>query len=299
MNAIEQRLQAVERALERSRRINQFLAVAVVAIVCIAATQNGQPAGQKPAANKNKPLAAPAPVATVRQRNVEAEQFVLLDGDGRGRVKMFVADEGPVIGMFDADGRKRLELSDEGGVASLRMFDGQEKAAVELKLPRVEPAQLELHGSTGMAMLKNSGLSLRDAEERQHVYLALTNGNFPVLGIGHVDNGPPPLEIVGGNGSASLMLHDADGFPVFTLTSHKDGGASLGLSDRARERTLQICADPQDAGDPSIALFAPARADGKGGTLPFVTLGFDDGMPSIRFVDREGVPSLTLPERKP
>ncbi len=299
MNTIELRLQAVEGALARSRRVNQVFGVVVVALVCLAVAQNDPPGGEKPAVAQQSPAAdgkpgdAPAEGAVARPRIVAAEQFVLLDADGRLRAKMLVTEAGPVIGLFDADGRKRLELSDAGGVASLRMFDDEQSPVVSLELPQRDPAQLDLRGSTGSTVVKSSGVFIRDADERQHLLLALINGNFPTLGVGHVENGPPTLEMTAGGGSSAITFHNRDGFPLLTMGAGKDG-ASLGMSRPDDEQSLRI-SNTRSPDSPAIQFFGRAR----GGTLPFLSLGFDDEhKPHMSIVGSDGVPIFTAPSGK-
>lgn len=299
MDTLEQRLQILERQFQRSRKFNRLLIFAVLAIACFAGAQGGpgkpQATSPKPSAlDEEAPTDVERPAARDRLRTIEADQFVLLDKLGRSRAKMAVTEDGPVLAMFDEDGKKRLELSQASLASGLRLFDSDESPVVSLQVHRDDPAALEIKSSQGSSFTKAAGLSVRDAADLQQVYLALINGNFPVLGIGGSQSGPPSVEIT----PRAFKLHDDNRKPLFSVSSAEDGRTFLNMMHPNHERTLQICTGPKDVDGPRIEFFAPAREDGSGGTLPYLQFGFDsEREPHVNIFSSDGRPTFTAPTK--
>lgn len=306
MDTLEQRLHVLEREVQRSRRVNLILILAVVAITFIAGAQRpapdqSNPTTRQPSQSQGDSAAdVGVPSRTDQSRIIEANQFVLLDRFGRSRATMAATDNGSVISMFDEEGKKRLELSQTSAASGLSLFDSDESPVASLQLPQNnESACLEIRSSQGSSSTKADGFSVHDAADHRRLTLALINGNFPMLGISQSgQNGPPSIEMTASEGSRSLKLHDDDGHPLFSVFSTDDGRTSLSMKHPDHERSLQISTGPKDSDGPAIAFFAPARKDGTGGMLPHLQLGLDGSLkPHIRIVDSDGRPVFAVPTK--
>ena len=203
MDTIEQRLQVLERDVQRSRRSSRTLLLIFVAFSCIAAAQGVTPQGSKSTTREQTPpmdASRPPEGNSARQdrlRTVEADQFVLLDRLGRSRLTMVVTDGGPAISMFDEKGQKRLELVQSDVSSGLRLSDSSESPVVSLEVPHdVSQAQLTIASPRGSSLTNADGFRVRDASNQGRLLLALLNGNFPVLGISQSgQNGPSSIEM--------------------------------------------------------------------------------------------------------
>ena len=302
MGTIHERLNALERRFERSRRANRILVLAVFATACLAGAQGSSPTASKSGGPKGAPPSrdesrAGRPAEDTR-RAIETHKLVLVDELGRPRATMKATGAGTTLTMLDEAGHKRLELSQVGAASGLRFFNSDESPVLSLQLPSdVEPACLEIVSTEGMARIKADGLHISDAAEHGRVYLSLLNGNFPVLGLSSAgQNGPPSVELAAPEGSRSLKLHDETGHPTFSLFAAEDGRTFLGMSHPSHERSLQIKSGPATVDGPAIEFFAPANDDGTGRLLPHLRLGLDnDRRPYIRIDDRDARPVFTAP----
>lgn len=302
MDALEQRLQVLERDFQRSRRNNRILIITVIAITCIAAAPQGASKPKQPKrlpSSDESPPDAGRPIGRDRLRTVEADQFVLLDRQGRSRATLLVTDDGPAIRMFDEVGKKRLELSHSRIASGLCLFDSNESPVVSLQLPsNVDPAHLEIRSPQGSSLMRADGFSVRDAANHGRLNLALLNGNYPTLGISQMgQNGPPSIEMTVGDGARHFKFHDIDGQPLFSVSSD-EGRTYLNMRHPDHERSLQISVGPKDVDGPLIAFFAQEREGGAGGLLPYLQLGFDHGhKPYVRIVDSDGREKFTAPTK--
>jgi hypothetical protein len=304
MKSLEQRLQFLERQVTRTRQVNRLLILSVVVVACVAGAQNRTPHGSGlPTQQQTQQLggdrtAAEHPSGANTRRTIEAEQFVLRDPQGRARASLDITDGGPTLSMFDERGKKRLELSQTNRTVGLRLLGPNESSVVLLQLPHgTKPGRLEIKSSQGSSLTKADGLFINDAAQHARLQLALLNGNFPLLGISESgQHGPPSIEMTVGKGSRSLKLHDVDGRPLFSLTSGNRGATFLSMTHPDHERSLQVSTGPRDADSPTIAYFAPARADGTGGSLPRLQLGLRrDGQPYVRSTNGDGRTTFSAP----
>ncbi len=304
MDTIEQRLQVLERDLQRSRRSSRTLLLLLVALSCIAAAQGVTPQASKPTTPEQAPpmdANRPPEGNSARQdrlRTVEADQFVLLDRLGRSRLTMVVTDGGPAISMFDEKGQKRLELVQSDVSSGLRLLDSSESPVVSLEVPHdVSQAQLTIASPRGSSLTNADGFRVRDASNQGRLLLALLNGNFPVLGISQSgQNGPSSIEMTAGEGTRAFKIHDKDGYALYSVFAADNGSTSVKMSHPDHERSLQISTGPPGVDGPSVAFLAPAKEDGTGGQLPFLRFGLhEDCQPYVRIVDRNGRSRFTAP----
>lgn len=294
MSTVDQRLLVLERELQRSRRVNRWLALGLVTIACFAGAIGNTPAAPAPptqSKNSSPPKESVpgerVPEGKDRMRTVEAHEFVLLDPLGRSRARMVSTADGPALTMFDEVGQKRLELSCTGGAAGLRIFDSEESAVVSLQLPKnSQRAQLEIHSPQGTSLFRASGVAISDSAENQRMEMVLINGNSPVIGINSAERSDiPSVEI----SSGGLKLYDDRGSPTFSVFTSEKGSTFVNLRHPAHERTLQISTGSKDHEGPEIAFFAPANKDGTGGLLPYLQLGLDgEHEPYVHHSDRDG-----------
>jgi len=304
MDAVDQRVQRLEREFQRSRRINRILIGALVVVGGVAGAwvpdQATPPVPQQSQSSDDPPERIEPRRGAERLRTVEADEFVLLDREGRSRAKMMVTDGGPELCMFDEDGQKRLELRQTQIGSGLRLFDANEVPVVALQLPQAaNRAHLEIKSPQGSSLTRASGYSVRDAAEHGRLHLSLLNGNYATLGISQEGQaGPSTIEMTATEGSRSLTLHNDQGNLLFSLFAADDGKTTLNMRHPEHERSLQISTGATDQDGPGIAFFAPANEDGSGGLLPFLQLGFDPGRrPFVRIVDRDGRPQFTAPTK--
>ena len=295
MATIDQRLHALERELYRSRQASRVLLLVVVAVGCIAGANGDRTDGSSP------PKSAPSPGASSadserlpnaeQERTVEAEKFVLLDPQGRTRVRIQVTDEGPAISMLDEEGQKRLELSQTPIASEIRIF-GSSEPMVSLRLNHSDNAgRLEFHEEQGSTRMNAAGFSISDASSQPRLYLSLLNGNFPVLGMRRSgQQGPPSVELTASDSIQGLKIHDQDGHPLLSAIAADRGAAFLSVRHPHHERSLQI-SNGTATGGPELAFVSPASEDGSGGLLPRLRLYLDEhGQGRFRIVDGDGQP---------
>jgi hypothetical protein len=289
MDTVEQRLQILEHDLSRSRRVNQVLGVAVLAVVCIAGAPSKMPVEVNPLQHLPSAAASRTPRVGVGARTMEAGQLILVDALGRPRIRMQVTDQGSAISMLDEKGRKRLELGETSTASGLCLFDS-DVPVVSLQFYQQGDPALEIKNGQGTARMKADGFTVHDASNEGRLNLSLFNGNYPVLGLSRSgQNGPPSIELTANEASGSVKLHDKLGHPLFSVAVTDDGKTFLNMGHPAHERLLQISADRAKTIGPAIEFFTPARKDGSGGLLPRLQLGVaEDHEPYIRMVGQDG-----------
>ncbi len=305
MDTIEQRLQVLERDLQRSRRSSRTLLLIFVAFSCIAAAQGVTPQGSKSTTPEQTPpmdASRPPEGNSARQdrlRTVEADQFVLLDRLGRSRLTMVVTDGGPAISMFDEKGQKRLELVQSDVSSGLRLSDSSESPVVSLEVPHdvSQVSQLTIASFRGSSLTNADGFHVRDASNQRRLLLALLNGNFPVLGISQSgQNGPFSIEMTAGEGLGLLRYMTRTGTLFIPCSRLTTGVLRSRRVPRSRAFTSDFPTGPPGVDGPSVAFLAPAKEDGTGGQLPFLRFGLhEDCQPYVRIVDRNGRSRFTAP----
>jgi hypothetical protein len=93
-------------------------------------------------------------------------------------------------------------------------------------------------------------------------------------------------------------MHDAGGYPLFSVSAAKNGTTCLNMDHPDHERSLQISAGAKESDGPVIAFFAPAKKDGTGGLLPALQFGLRmDRQPYIRIVNSDGSSLFTAPTK--
>ena len=222
---------------------------------------------------------------------------MLLDRQGRPRIRIGVSPDGPAISLLDEQGQERLQLTQSRAGSSIAMRDhGQPVAAMHLD-HQSGVGKLELRGSQGTSVLKPAGVSMHDASDQQRIHLSLINGTFPVLGLNRSDQvGSPSVELTASDSVHGLKIHDRSGRSLFSALAGEDGSASVNLRHARAERSLQISNGDGAPGGPSLAFFAPAKQDGSGGSLPRLQLGLREGGGGhIRIVGSDGRAQFTAP----
>jgi hypothetical protein len=308
METMEQRLQALEDHVRRTRRVDRALLLALGVVVGVAGAHSTTPSDST--STRSKPTLSSnglspddrLPPDRDRLRTVEADQFVLLDRLGHPRATLMVTGQGPAICMFDERGKKRLEFGQNSDGSGLRLLDPNESPVASLEaVPDGASAHLELRGPLGKSWTKAEGLTVQDRAGRVRLQLAMLNENFPVLGISDgSQHGPPSFEVVASNnGERALKIHDKDGHALFSVFVAENGTTCLGMRHPDHERSLQISTGPKDFDGPKIGFFGPANQDGTSGILPFLQLGFSpERQPWIRIVGNDGGALFTAPPEK-
>ena len=304
MNCLEQRLRVLERDFQRSRRANRLLVIAAVTVGCIASAQIATPqtstpkvSGKIPSSGIDRPDGASS-LGPARIRTIEAEQFVLLDQTGQSRLKMAIVDGGPAISLFDQNGQKRLEFGTTSSSTGIHLMDADESPMVSLHVPHDDSrAQLEFRSAQASSVTKATGFSVLDAAGQSRLQLALINGNFPMLGISQSgQQGPPSIEMVAGENSRSLKMHDEAGHLLFSVFTDDRDSTSMTMRHPDHDRSLQISTRTKEVDGPAIAFIAPAKEDGSGGQLPLLRIGLrNDHQPYIRIVDGDGRARFAAP----
>jgi len=160
-------------------------------------------------------------VATAaRQRKVEAEQFVMVDGDGTERATLQVTASGiAALAMYDGQGHSRAELRvAKDGRASVGLFDqkGLRRVVMAEDSSRAGFAINATNGtqlaSLSAAANNESSLTLYDPDTgRARAGLGLTTGGAPAL-VMFDENGRDRAELhVRKSGNPGLALADESG----------------------------------------------------------------------------------------
>ncbi len=307
MRDMEHRLQRLECELRRSRQANRLLLMGAVAVFSLAYAQGdtlhepqGDSAKQVPykdTIDADQSDAIPADPL----RTLQVGQLLISDRSGRTRIRLGVSESVPEICLLDEQGRKRMQLRQKETRSELQLLDAEEVPRVSLELPdRPAAAGLQIHSASGSASMKADGFSVRDAAGQTRLYLSLTNGNFPALGISQKNqNGSPSIEMTASDkGTRQLTFHDDTGFPLCSVVSSGNGTSTLQLRHPDHDRSLQISQGAIDGEGPTIACLVPANEDGTGGILPHLQLGLrNDATPFLRISNRDGSPAFSAPER--
>jgi hypothetical protein len=150
-----ERLERENRRLKRGTLIGLALAVSLIACLgMLGEAQTTQP--KVPAARAKKPAApvavapaAPAPAPFVMPKNIEAESFVLKDGNGRVRAELAMGGEGPSLKFRDQSGAALITLSlldSAQGGPLLLLSDAQHHASLSMSVASGQGSQLSLIG---------------------------------------------------------------------------------------------------------------------------------------------------------
>jgi hypothetical protein len=189
----EQRLDALERELGRTKRVNRLLLVVTGALVVAGVTGLTVTAQEK------------------RATTLRARAFVLEDDDGRPRGGLSVTEYGSALALFGLNGdvQATLSLSQEG--PSLTLFDANAKERVTLRASKDAPS-----------------LKLADSSGATRAALAVT-ADMPVLSL--LDAAGKTRATLGTSADRStLSLSDANGTARATLGTTADA-TTLGLHD--------------------------------------------------------------------
>jgi hypothetical protein len=158
----EERLETLEKQLARERRRNRWMLAGLLLSIGFwivgAATPISQSTGAVP-------------------REIRANSFVLVDGNGKTRAALALFDEGPSLVVYDGSGTVRagLGVSQEG--PSLTLLDETRRPRTELFVNSDGPALRLKDGNgkirLGLAQLKGGpSLGMFDEEARMRVALA-------------------------------------------------------------------------------------------------------------------------------
>jgi hypothetical protein len=115
--SIEQ-LENLQRRVERLERQNRLLRRLgwLTAVVLAVAIVSGQ-----------------AALPTAESRQLSAESFRLVDGDGKLRGEFALGDEGPLLRLLDAEGQPQVQLAVAGNRPALDLFEkGKRRASIEV-----------------------------------------------------------------------------------------------------------------------------------------------------------------------
>jgi hypothetical protein len=184
----EQRLDALERELGRTKRVNRWL-LAVICVIVVGALTGLTVAGQE--------RRVPA--------ELRARAFVLEDENGNTRVRLTTRKSGgAVLAMLDANGNPGafLEMRMDGSAALLSVMDA--------------------HGSVRVGVTLDNditGLSLHDASGPRVILTVDKNGPDLVL---HDANGTPRLGLSQDKDGSRLSLADANRTPRLRLSAEED-----------------------------------------------------------------------------
>ncbi len=170
----EERLENLERELGAAKRRFRWLLIVIVLAVCalaLAWTFRGT------AGTVQAPWAGTAPNV------IRANQFVVVDENGKAQATLRAGEVGPSLTLSDENGEVRATLSVCLGDPSLALLDANGNPRVILSLDN-----------------NGEGLALHDADGKPSASLFVDQDNGSVL-----------------------MLHDEKGFPRAMLAVAKDG----------------------------------------------------------------------------
>ncbi|MBI4464281.1 MAG: hypothetical protein HY647_06210 [Acidobacteria bacterium] len=206
LNDVLKRLEKLER---QNRRLKQIGAVALVVIAALVLM--GQAFPTRTVAAQSSP-----------QRTVEANEFILRDGDGK--VRAMLTSSG--LNLIDVDGNLRaaVGVTPVGPVLMLQAADQKTRAvlALELGVPILR-LYTDDKGGALIAMRPNGpNFTLFDANEQGRVVAAL------------------------GQDGATLSLHNADGKTRVGLADRTDASALILYSPNGEER-VKLIGEPDGA----------------------------------------------------
>jgi hypothetical protein len=170
------------RTLEKANRLTRVSLLLVIIIAVGVVLLQG----------KSSSVAAPEPAAS-KEKNIEAEKFILRDADGKQRAVLAVSEKGPSLSFFDENEKRRSSyaVSKEGSHLFMESPDGVHK--------------LELAVADTFSVL-----NMMDANTSR---VKLGIGRPPMLVLWD-EKGRPIFEIV--RDGRSLTLYDSEGKAVFS-----------------------------------------------------------------------------------
>jgi len=135
----DERLDALERELRRTKRVNRWL-LAVIGVIVIAGFTALTVTGQE------KRMAT----------ELRARAFILEDENGKRRaILSLFADGSPALSLYDANGKTRALLTmDTDGNPALGLFDANQKAGAMLNVFTDGGPALSLSDANGKARTK-------------------------------------------------------------------------------------------------------------------------------------------------
>jgi len=160
-----------------------------------------------------------AAAATRHAKTVEAERFVMVDGQGTPRAVMQVIGGDAVIAMYDASGADRTELRvNADGRAVLGFFDEAGRKRVAIGANAKGKAGVGIYGPNGK---QAAGLAVSPEGEVGLTLLDSNRGTARV-GLGVASNGAPALALFDQNGKDRGEFYvSADGTPGLALADPK------------------------------------------------------------------------------
>lgn len=138
--------QPLEIRIERLERQNQLFRRG--ALTCLIALVSIGLMGQTKRPRKAAPT--PAPAAPVVPDKIEAQSFILKDGNGKIRAELSMAGTGPTFKLLDESGTPLMTLSLNDGSPQgpmMRFSDPQHNAGVSLSVLEGMGSQLSLMGA--------------------------------------------------------------------------------------------------------------------------------------------------------
>lgn len=156
-----------------------------------------------------------AAAATRHAKTVEAERFVMVDGEGKPRVVMQVTGGDAVIAMYDGSGADRTELRvDAAGRAVLGFFDEAGRKRVAIGENVKGKSGVGIYGPNGK---QAAGLAISPNGEVSLTLLDSNRGTARV-GLGVAASGAPALALFDQNGKDRGEFYlSADGAPGLAL----------------------------------------------------------------------------------
>lgn len=203
--ALAARLDALERS---NRSLRRLLAVAVAAPLVLLVAHPWQSAHALPP-----------------QKTVEAENFIVKDGEGKQRAKLGMSQSGqPIISLYGENGNGRLLLTLGEGDAPAMVYrnadnklglvinsDGKLSAVSffdEKENPRLQLASGEAQGSF---------LAFWDAAKHQRMQLIyIAEKETPALFLNTKGGKPHGALMLDAEGGANFLLANAKGEPIFS-----------------------------------------------------------------------------------
>jgi hypothetical protein len=137
--------QPLEVRIERLERQNRLFRRG--ALTCMVALLSVALLGQTPTKHPRK--AAPTPAPAVPEK-IEAQSFVMKDGNGKIRAELSMAATGPALKLLDESGSPLMTLSLNDGSPKgpmMRLSDAQHQAGISLTVLEGMGSQLSLVGA--------------------------------------------------------------------------------------------------------------------------------------------------------
>jgi len=218
----EERLENLERELARAKRRTRRLLAGAVLVLGIGLVVW--------AFGPDKTLAQ---VAAGGVKEVRANQFLLVDENGKPRAKLSVDKDGPWLVLADENGKDRAALGVDEDGPRLALLDANGKVRAGLAMDEDGPGLYLYDENDNLRVMVSvdkdgSGLSLSDENGKPRATLAA----FAVgSGLNLSDeNGKPRAILRAFKDGPRLALSDENGKPRAMLGAFKDG-PTLGLID--------------------------------------------------------------------